>query len=44
MTLRDVVREASGLGARSPTLFLQANCYDEDEDEDVEVPTIAYRS
>lgn len=26
----------------SATLFLQASCYDDDTEEDVEVPTIAY--
>ena len=39
-----VVREATGRERRAEdTLLLQASCYDEESEEDVEVPTIAYR-
>ena len=41
--VRSVVEAATGSPARSVTLLLQASCYDEDAEEDVEVPTIAYR-
>ena len=44
MGMAEVAHEADGREPRDPTLFLQANCYDEDRDEDIEVPSIAYRS
>jgi ubiquitin-activating enzyme E1 len=43
MGVRDVVGAACGLRQSARTLMLQVSCYDEDEDEDVEVPTVAYR-
>ena len=53
MPVTAVVREATGKGPAAgsggggggggTTLLLQASCYDEESEEDVEVPTIAYR-
>ena len=44
MSLRDVAEEAVGQRVADPTIFLQANCYDDDSDEDVDLPTVAYLS
>ena len=41
--VRAALGDALGTPPRGGTLFLQANCYDDDAEEDVEVPTVAYR-
>jgi len=41
--VREVISNTTGQKPRSGTIFLQANCYDDESEEDVEIPTIAYR-
>lgn len=43
LPVRSVVEAATNQPQSATTLLLQASCYDEESDEDVEVPTIAYR-
>ena len=43
MPLRAVVEASAGQPVRQQRLLLQASVYDEEQDEDVEVPTISYR-
>ena len=42
-TVPEVVEAATGKPSRAKTLLLQASFYDEEKDEDVEAPTVAYR-
>ena len=43
MPVRAVVQAAKGGQIRSQTIRMQASCYDEEQDEDVDVPVVAYR-
>jgi len=44
MGVRSVVEAATGKPLRGQTVLLQASCYDEKAEEDVEIPTVAYHS
>ena len=44
MGVQAAVEAATGVAARAEeTLLLQASCYDEEIEEDVEMPTVHYR-
>lgn len=43
MPVHEVVQAAKGAAVRSQTIRMQASCYDEEREEDVDVPVVAYR-